>query len=609
MFFSHDFRAVNRIGPQLSVDRPRVLAFGGGKGGAGRTTLCTEVARSFARRHERVLCVDASWGCPTIQTHLAVDEREIPPDDAAPALEDDGAHIADFIRSTQTANLWVTSIAEARRTPFLRPDLSAYGLIRQLHALDFDWICIDLAPGLDPLDVGLFTLSDIPLLVATPEPGAVRVTTQFLRHALLEAIRYHPDAQRRTEELESLLYDQPLAFSVESILASATSDEVRSLVEEAATELECYLAVNLVREGAEQDLGYVLCHAWHRALSLFPRYLSAVDYENRRWFYHRRTTGKSAVRGDEALSRDIERLAQTILDVSAVDAKFPRPVPNDKDAIEDDLHPALQLGISPDSSRNEVRQHCRQLWEGYKRERAVDVVFDDSETRPAIAEQLETLYRKVLTLPSDTFDSVRDLEAPPGTRVGLSAASSSNPEHRATSPPRGSRSAPPGGTRSESVGLDSSSSTGERTVEDSEQNTGEASREKDDAAGPPTEPPDQSTPPNQSKSEEESGKSSGDELVPEGDLEPLPDVGAPDHSEPGELIEAMRRRESISLQELSRRTHVGVKYLTAIEDGDIDVLPRPVYLRGYLRDIARAFDVDADALVRAYVDRLDDSRL
>lgn len=603
MFFSHVFRAVNRIGPQLSVDRPRVLAFGGGKGGVGRTTLCTEVARSFARRHERVLCVDASWGCPTIQTHLVVDEQELLPDDGAPALEDDGAHIADFIRSTQTANLWVTSIAEARRTPFLRPDLSAFGLIRQLHALDFDWICIDLAPGLDPLDVGLFALSDIPLLVATPEPGAVRVTTQFLRHALLEAIRYHPDAQRRTDELESLLYDQPLAFSVESILSSTTSEEVRTIVEEAATELECYLAVNLVREGAEQDLGYVLCHAWHRALSLFPRYLSAVDYENRRWFYHRRTTGKSAVRGDEALSRDIEKLAQTILDISAVDAKFPRPVPNDKDAIEDDLHPALQLGISPDSSRNEVRQHCRQLWEGYKRERAVDVVFDDSETRPAIAEELETLYRKVLTLPSDTFDSVRDLEAPPGTRVGLSASSSSSPEHRATSPPRGSRSAPPEGTRSGSEGLGSSSSTGESADENSEQMTGGP----DDSSGPRTEPPDQSTPPDRSTSENTPAGATGDDL--EEDLEPLPDVGAPDHSEPGELIEAMRRRESISLQELSRRTHVGVKYLTAIEDGDIDVLPRPVYLRGYLRDIARAFDVDADALVRAYVDRLDDSRL
>ena len=56
----------------------------------------------------------------------------------------------------------------------------------------------------------------------------------------------------------------------------------------------------------------------------------------------------------------------------------------------------------------------------------------------------------------------------------------------------------------------------------------------------------------------------------------------------------------MSLHDLSLRTHIGEKYLSAIEDGDPDHLPRPVYLRGYLREIARVFEVDQEDLIEQY---------
>ena len=69
---------------------------------------------------------------------------------------------------------------------------------------------------------------------------------------------------------------------------------------------------------------------------------------------------------------------------------------------------------------------------------------------------------------------------------------------------------------------------------------------------------------------------------------------------PGEIVASLRRRADLSLQELSLRTHIGIKYLAAIEDADLEVLPRPVYLRGYLREIARIFDVEAAPLIEEY---------
>jgi len=580
---SRELLTLNRLGPQLDADRPRVVAFGGGKGGAGRSTICAEMARSLAHRGHRVLCVDASWGCPTLNVHLNTEEPSFHPgDDQSPPLEARESHVADFVETTGVEGIWLASIAAARDTPFVRPDLPPLQLIEQLHSLDFDWVCLDLAPGSDPLDVGLFALSDIPLLVATPEPAAVRMATQFLRSSMVEALRVHPDAPDHAEAVRSILGRQSLHVSAASLRGAAPDSAAEDFVSDALDRLECYLVVNLVREGAEQDLGFVICHAWYESLSIFPRFLTSVDYENRRWFYDRRTAGNEAARGDETLSRDIESLCDMAAEISVVDAKYPRPVPRD----EEKLHPALRIGISPDSSRNKVRQHCRRLWEGYKRERAVEVIFDDPEARTDIAGELESLYRKVLTLPSDTFDTVRDLEQPANADVGLSASSSTTQ------------------SSSSQVGLREESSSSPRLAEqtsDDQMGSAPTGRERERrGADVPTGPGSPSPNPGSPSTDTTSRESS-----PDANLDELAGADLSEISEPGGLVEGLRRRHSTSLQELSRRTSVGVKYLTAVEDADIGALPRPGSLREYLRKIAQTFDVDGEALIEAYLARLD----
>lgn len=62
----------------------------------------------------------------------------------------------------------------------------------------------------------------------------------------------------------------------------------------------------------------------------------------------------------------------------------------------------------------------------------------------------------------------------------------------------------------------------------------------------------------------------------------------------------------MTLQELSLRSHIGLKYLAAIESGDLNVLPRQVYLRGYLREISRVFGVEPDELIDQYFRFLDE---
>ncbi|MFP4598122.1 MAG: helix-turn-helix domain-containing protein [Persicimonas sp.] len=587
------------------------MAFGGGKGGIGRSTMCAEVARSIARKNQRVLCLDASWSCPTLNVLLHAEEPRfdfrhgnIPP------IGEDGSHVADFIVETGSNNVWLANIGAARHFPYVRPRLGADALVGQLHELEFDWVLIDLSPGLDPLDVGLFTLSDVPVLVCSPEPASVRMSTQYLRSAFYQAIGYHPQAPQARDDVLEMLYEQPLNLNLDSLLDSAGDcEQSRHVVLDTGRRFDAYLVVNLVREGSERDLGHVLCHAWHQELNIFPRVIASIDYEDRRWFYNRRTTGLGPGRGDEALSKDTERLAKNLLDISLVDARFPRPVPRDKDA-----HPALQLGISTESARNEIRQHCRRLWEGYRREESISLVFSDGDERKRVADELETLYRQVLTMSSDTF---KPQQGQPANRGGPRA-------HLAKDQREKYQKDRQEGSQKDNKQANKRAGKADKQPDEAEQ--------QDAVARGHAHPPEATSPAEQPEPEPSPAESRQVPRAPSPDDQPdssdtgqtdsaeagrdAPPIATPESTKfaklrartdsPGEIIATLRRQADLSLQDLSKRTHIGIKYLAAIEDADLEVLPRPVYLRGYLREIARIFDVEAQPLIEEYFRFLDE---
>lgn len=67
------------------------------------------------------------------------------------------------------------------------------------------------------------------------------------------------------------------------------------------------------------------------------------------------------------------------------------------------------------------------------------------------------------------------------------------------------------------------------------------------------------------------------------------------------LIAAAKRRErGISLDQIAKATKIGVRTLQAIEDSDFKKLPGGIYSTSYIRQYARAVDVDEAELVAGY---------
>ena len=77
---------------------------------------------------------------------------------------------------------------------------------------------------------------------------------------------------------------------------------------------------------------------------------------------------------------------------------------------------------------------------------------------------------------------------------------------------------------------------------------------------------------------------------------------------PGTKLKEARQDLELSLRELSLRTKIGLRYIEAIEAFEIEHLPRPAYLRGYLREIARMLKLDPQPLLDHYLSTLAEAK-
>jgi flagellar biosynthesis protein FlhG len=84
---------------------------------------------------------------------------------------------------------------------------------------------------------------------------------------------------------------------------------------------------------------------------------------------------------------------------------------------------------------------------------------------------------------------------------------------------------------------------------------------------------------------------------------PPPPVITPDTEFTGPLLRAVRESQGVDLRDVSQRTKVGRAYLEAIERDDFTSLPAPVYVRGFVTELAKCLRLDAAQVSRTYVRR------
>lgn len=464
-----------------------LFAFGGGAGGAGRSTVASEFARLLASRDHRVLFVDAH---PTLATaHERLDGSDVVDvvDELLPLHE----RVIACARGTAHAGLDVVAL------PWIAPsaawdDVALEALVASLRRVHYEYVILDLPADASDLSTGLFLASDVPVHLTTTEPASLAAGLAFLR-ATLRRLLLLAAPPAVAESLEALFEGLPRGWIFEDLFDQATIEGIETHLVQRLHGFESYLLLNQTRDAAERELTPVLALVWYRLVGHRPRSIGAIVHDERRWFHLRQGILSPSLNSDQGMGVQFAETMRRLLAIHEVDEEQPRgPLWPPPDGF-------AMLGVSPAGHPGDVRATYRRLWEGLRRE--------------------STVSRRVLT-PSQREELIRELEA---RNVDVQ-------------------------TRLAEI------------------------------------------------------QSSGG-IVETGPV-PVPTVS----SHPGEDIIRLRQDRRISQRELSLRTKIGARELEAIERFDVDALPRPVYLRGYLQEIAHVLSVDPLPLVGNYLAALEERR-
>ena len=77
-------------------------------------------------------------------------------------------------------------------------------------------------------------------------------------------------------------------------------------------------------------------------------------------------------------------------------------------------------------------------------------------------------------------------------------------------------------------------------------------------------------------------------------------------AELGEELRRERVRRNLTFKDMEQVLHIKTTYLEAIEDGNYDIIPGQVYVKGFIRNYGNYLDLDGDRLVKVYQGQVGD---
>jgi flagellar biosynthesis protein FlhG len=226
---------------------PRVWAFGGGKGGVGKSVVAANVAVSMAKQGRRVVLVDGDLGGANLDTMLGCDR---PRRTLSHFFDKSVADLRDLAVETGVEGLTLVA-GDGECLGAANPvHAQKLKLIRHLKALPCDLVIIDLGAGTTFNTLDLYLAADVGIVVTTGEPTSLQNCFAFIKTATLRHVEQRTGVQRREHDEGTRRRVDSEGADVRAALHRATS-----LVVNRTNPAEARRVANLMHDLAGRFLG------------------------------------------------------------------------------------------------------------------------------------------------------------------------------------------------------------------------------------------------------------------------------------------------------------------------------------------------------------------
>jgi flagellar biosynthesis protein FlhG len=262
------------------VQKTRVVAIGGSKGGIGKTSFTASLALELASQGQNIIAVDADFGDPDLKDWLGLREPRATLDHF---FKQQIVSLKDLVLESPIENLRVIcgdSQSMETSYPFFGLRLR---FLKQLKELKSDYVLLDLGPGISYNNIDTFLAADERILVMVPEPSSIMSAFRFIRIAMIRHLKkvvrgYTPVidliSQYETPEWHNKYASiTPLLKRVERVNMDAAEKMNRAL-----QTFNIKIVLNMVMVPTEIAEGSLFAHALFYLLRIKASFLGPVAY-------------------------------------------------------------------------------------------------------------------------------------------------------------------------------------------------------------------------------------------------------------------------------------------------------------------------------------------
>ena len=266
-----------------SKSTPKILAIGGGKGGAGKSVFSTIMAFWLARTGHRTVLMDIDLGGANLHTLLGIKSPDKTLNDF---ITRKFSELEDICIDTGEKNLRLISGASDVLT-LANPHFSQkIKLITHLSRLNADYVVLDLGAGTSFNVLDFFLIAHKKIIVLTPEPTSIQNAYIFVRNT---AYRKLSRLSNKNPSLQALI---KIAMDPKNVLKIRTIKELFMFIEESDDKniievlkkeignIHLGVVTNMVKNEKEENAGRIVQIVAEKYLTIPSTNLGCVSYDN-----------------------------------------------------------------------------------------------------------------------------------------------------------------------------------------------------------------------------------------------------------------------------------------------------------------------------------------